>query len=145
MALVLRLESLVRAPGVQLQDAVSLEHVLPQTPPDGSDWIKWFPDEDERDGWTHRLANLVPLDRNKNSSASNYDFAKKKDVYFKGKGTASPFILTQEVRAEATWTPAMLDDRQRRLVGVLEKHWELSTTESKTTNQHAVNVPTKQG
>jgi hypothetical protein len=34
MALVLRLESLVRAPGVQLQDAVSLEHVLPQTPPD---------------------------------------------------------------------------------------------------------------
>ena len=145
MALVLRLESLVRAPGVQLQDAVSLEHVLPQTPPDGSDWIKWFPDEDERDGWTHRLANLVPLDRNKNSSASNYDFAKKKDVYFKGKGTASPFILTQEVRAEATWTPAMLDDRQRRLVGVLEKHWELSTTESKTTNQHAVNVPTTQG
>lgn len=31
MALVLRLESLVRAPGVQLQNAVSLEHVLPQT------------------------------------------------------------------------------------------------------------------
>ncbi|MHB1605796.1 MAG: DUF262 domain-containing protein [Leptospirales bacterium] len=100
MALVLRLESLVRAPGVQLQNAVSLEHVLPQTPQEGSDWLQWFPDEDEREAWTHRLANLVPLDRNKNSSASNYDFAKKKDVYFKGKGTASPFILTQEVRSE---------------------------------------------
>lgn len=128
MALVLRLESLVRAPGVQLQDAVSLEHVLPQTPPDGSDWIKWFPDEDERDGWTHRLANLVPLDRKKNSSASNYDFAKKKDAYFKGKGKASPFVLTQEVRAENEWTPTLLAERQKRLVGVLKDHWNLAVS-----------------
>jgi len=126
MALVLRLESLVRAPGVQLQDAVSLEHVLPQTPPAGSDWIKWFPDEDERDGWTHRLANLVPLDRNKNSSASNYDFAKKKDAYFRGKGKASPFMLTQEVRSENEWTPTLLAERQKRLVGVLKDHWNLA-------------------
>jgi hypothetical protein len=125
MALVLRLESLVRAPGVQLQDAVSLEHVLPQTPPAGSEWIKWFPDENEREAWTHRLANLVPLDRKKNSSASNADFAKKKDTYFRGKGTASPFVLTQEVRAENEWTPAILAKRQERLVGVLKKHWDL--------------------
>ena len=129
MALVLRLESLMRDDGgAQLQDAVSLEHVLPQTPPDGSDWIKWFPDEDERDGWTHRLANLVPLDRNKNSSASNYDFAKKKDAYFKGKGKASPFVLTQEVRAENEWTPTLLAERQKRLVGVLAEHWNLAVS-----------------
>jgi hypothetical protein len=125
MALVLRLESLMRAPGVQLQNAVSLEHVLPQTPPNGSDWLLWFSDADERDAWTHRLANLVPLDRNKNSSASNYDFTKKKNVYFKGKGTASPFVLTQEVRSEEKWTPVMLTARQERLVGVLKRHWLL--------------------
>ncbi|MFT4269204.1 MAG: DUF262 domain-containing HNH endonuclease family protein [Xenophilus sp.] len=130
MALVLRLESLVRAPGVQLQNAMSLEHVLPQTPPDGSDWLQWFPDEDERDAWTHRLANLVPLDRNKNSSASNYDFAKKKDVYFKGKGKASPFVLTQEVRSEGEWTPKLLTERQKRLVSVLKQHWNLAVAAS---------------
>jgi len=128
MALVLRLESLVRAPGVQLQDAVSLEHVLPQTPPAGSDWIKWFPNENEREAWTHRLANLVPLDRKKNSSASNYDFAKKKDAYFMGKGKASPFVLTQEVRSENEWTPAILAERQKRLVGVLKDHWNLAVS-----------------
>jgi hypothetical protein len=128
MALVLRLESLVRAPGVQLQDAVSLEHVLPQNPPEGSDWIQWFPNEDERDGWTHRLANLVPLDRKKNSSASNYDFAKKKDAYFKGKGKASPFVLTQEVRSINEWTPTLLAERQKRLVGVLKDHWNLAVS-----------------
>ncbi len=133
MALVLRLEALV-SDGSKKQsfDHLSLEHVLPQTPPSGSDWIKWFPDEDERDSWTHRLANLVPLHVRKNPAASNYDFATKKNVYFKGKGTASPFILTQEVRSEDTWTPVMLADRQKRLVGVLKKHWalEVSPTES---------------
>jgi hypothetical protein len=126
MALVLRLESLV-SDGSKKQtfDHLSLEHVLPQTPPDGSEWISWFPDEDVRDSWTHRLANLVPLHIRKNPSASNLDFDTKKNVYFTGKGTSSPFILTNEARAQAEWTPDFLDVRQKRLVGVLSKHWEL--------------------
>lgn len=78
----------------QAFDHLSLERALPQTPPAASDWTKWFLDEDERESWTHRLANLVPLHIRKNPAASNYDFATK-NVYFKGKGTASPFILTQ--------------------------------------------------
>ena len=125
MALVLRVESLLRAPGLQLQNAVSLEHVLPQTPADGSQWLQCFPDEDERQAWTHRLANLVLLDRNKNSAASNYDFVKKKDVYFTGKSVASPFVLTQDVRAEASWTPGVLQARQTRLLSLLTRHWDL--------------------
>ena len=130
MALMLRLEALV-SDGSKKQafDHLSLEHVLPQTPPAASDWIKWFPDEDERDSWTHRLANLVPLHVRKNPAASNYDFATKKNVYFKGKGTASPFILTQEVRSEDTWTPSLLVDRQKRLVSVLKVHWGLDTVQ----------------
>ena len=130
MALMLRLEALV-SDGSKKQafDHLSLEHVLPQTPPAASDWIKWFPDEDERDSWTHRLANLVPLHVRKNPAASNYDFATKKNVYFKGKGTASPFILTQEVRLEDTWTPSLLIDRQKRLVSVLKVHWGLDTVQ----------------
>lgn len=126
MALVLRLEALVSdGSKKQVFDHLSLEHVLPQTPPAGSDWIEWFPDEDERDGWTHRLANLVPLHVRKNPSAGNYDFTTKKNVYFKGKGTASPFVLTQEVRSENDWNPTLLAERQKRLVGVLKEHWKL--------------------
>ncbi|WGZ32038.1 HNH endonuclease family protein [Xylella fastidiosa] len=126
MALVLRFESWVCAPGVQFQDAVSLEHVLPQTPPDGSDGIKWFLDEDERDGWTHRLANLVPLERHQNASASNDGCAKRKDAYFRGKGKASPCVLPQEVRSENAWTPTFLAQCQQRLVGVLKDPWKLA-------------------
>jgi hypothetical protein len=130
MALILRLEALV-SDGSKKQtfDHLSLEHVLPQTPPVTSDWIKWFPDEGVRDAWTHRLANLVPLHIRKNPAASNYDFVTKKDVYFKGKDKASPFVLTQEVRSEEVWTPVQLAERQRRLVGILERHWDLTISE----------------
>lgn len=46
----------------------------------------------------------------------------------KGKGNASPFVLTQEVRAENEWTPAFLAERQKRLVGVLKDHWSLAVS-----------------
>ena len=129
MALSLRLESLIcDGSKKQVFNHLSLEHVLPQTPPADSQWITWFPDEEERDSWTHRLANLVPLHIRKNPAASNYDFATKKDVYFRGKGTASPFVLTQEVRTEKEWTPAILAKRQQRLVGILKEHWNLAAT-----------------
>jgi hypothetical protein len=129
MALMLRIEALV-SDGSKKQtfSYLSLEHVLPQNPPMESEWLEWFPDEDERDIWTHRLANLVPLHARKNPAASNYDFITKKDVYFKGKGTASPFVLTQEVRAEDAWMPERLIVRQERLVAVLGRHWELGET-----------------
>lgn len=135
MALTLRLEALV-SDGSKKQafDHLSLEHVLPQNPPPASEWLSWFPDDDERDNWTHRLANLVPLHIRKNPAASNYDFATKKNVYFKGKGIASPFVLTQEARSEDEWTPAILATRQLRLIGVLKEHWNLAVTDEVATS-----------
>jgi len=135
MALILRLEALV-SDGSKKQafDHLSLEHVLPQNPPPASEWLSWFPDDDERDNWTHRLANLVPLHIRKNPAASNYDFATKKNVYFKGKGIASPFVLTQEARSEDEWTPAILAKRQLRLIGVLKEHWNLAVTDEVATS-----------
>jgi len=38
---------------------------------------------------------------------------------------SSPFILTNEARAQAEWKPAFLEVRQKRLIGVLSKHCEL--------------------
>jgi hypothetical protein len=126
MALLLRLEALISdGSKKQVFAQVSLEHVLPQTPARESEWMRWFPEEETREAWTHRLANLVPLHVRKNPAASNYDFAIKKDVYFKGKGTCSPFILTNEVRTLGEWTPALLVDRQERLLDIFRTHWKL--------------------
>ncbi len=136
MALMLRLEALL-SDGSKKQtfDHLSLEHVLPQNPRTESEWSTWFPEDDERESWTHRMANLVPLHIRKNPAAGNYDFAKKKDVYFTGKGTSSPFILTNEVRAETQWKPETLAQRQTRLLDILGRHWALQLLDPSSTGE----------
>lgn len=104
---------------------ISIEHVLPQTPEEDSDWAMNFPDDDEREAWVHRLGNLVLLSRKKNSSARNYDFEKKKTKYFTTGGKASPFALTSQVIHEEEWTPEVLEARQKDLLGKLKKLWWL--------------------
>ena len=125
MPLVLRLDGLLTDDGARYDHAVlSLEHVLPQNPKGDSEWVDAFPDEEERVGWTHRLANLVLLSRRKNSQAGNYDFERKKVEYFQRRG-AAPFVITTQVLGEDKWTPAVLERRQRDLVGALAAEWRL--------------------
>ncbi len=126
MAVVLRLESLAND-GSVIRDYkhVSIEHVLPQTPRPLSDWMGWFAQQDVREYWTHRLANLVPLDGRKNTSASNKNFADKKESYFKRKGERSPFVLTNNVIDALEWTPALLEKMQQSHLERLKKHWLL--------------------
>jgi uncharacterized protein with ParB-like and HNH nuclease domain len=61
---------------------ISIEHILPQTPPIVSQWRIDFVDA-EREEWTNKLGNLVLISRRKNSSQSNLDYKDKKDKYFK--------------------------------------------------------------
>lgn len=107
---------------------VSIEHVLPQTPPPDSQWLIDFPDEQLRSDWLHRLANLVLLSKRKNASAGNLDFPNKKERYF-ARGGTSPFAITSQVLAEPHWTPAVLEQRQELLVATLADLWELHPQE----------------
>ena len=123
--LLLRLDSIVAEEGASYQHPiVSIEHVLPQSPADNSQWLKWFPDEEERRKWTHRLANLVLLSRRKNTRASNYEFERKKSEYFQRHGTTT-FALTTKVVDQSEWTPAVLELRQQELIAALKKQWRL--------------------
>lgn len=123
--LLLRLDSIVAEEGASYQHPiVSIEHVLPQNPEEHSQWANWFQHEEERNHWTHRLANLVLLSRRKNSRASNYEFEKKKREYFQRRGTTT-FALTTQVVDQAEWTPEILERRQQELVGAFKKEWQL--------------------
>lgn len=104
---------------------ISIEHVLPQNPDVGSQWLDLFPDQEERAVLTHKIGNLVLLNRRKNASASNYDFDTKKDKYFK-KGGVSPFPLTTDVLTEVSWTPDVIRQRQKRLLARLAEVWRLN-------------------
>lgn len=123
--LLLRLDSALAGEGASYDySVVSVEHVLPQNPNPDSEWMHNFPNQEEREQWTHRLANLVLLSRRKNTRASNYDFSNKKSQYFT-KNDVSLFALTTRVVNESEWTPEVLRRRQFELIEVLKEEWRL--------------------
>ena len=123
--LLLRLDRLLAEAGaVYDHPIISVEHVLPQNPQECSQWRTWFPDEEVRGHWTHRLANLILLSSRKNARASNYEFDRKKKEYFQ-RGGVQTFALTSQVVDQGEWTPTVLEDRQRQLLRKLEEEWRL--------------------
>ncbi|UYG08058.1 DUF262 domain-containing protein [Halomonas sp. M4R1S46] len=123
--LMLRLDSFV-SDGAATYDptVLTIEHVLPQTVPSTSQWAEWWPEPEMREQWVHRLANLVPLNKRRNSQAHNYDFGKKKDAYFRGRSNVSSYALTSQVLGEDQWTPEVVQKRQADLIAVLADKWE---------------------
>lgn len=118
-------ETLANNPGVTYDHGlITVEHVLPQHPSEDSGWTAGF-SEDDRAYWTHRLANLVLLNRAKNSEAQNYDFEVKKEKYFRSSSGVSTFALTSQVLNTTFWTPSHLDGRQADLLGHLKEAWQL--------------------
>lgn len=103
---------------------ISIEHVLPQRPPVNSQWLQWFPDEEQREAWTHRLGNLVLLSRRKNGQAQNFDFERKKREYFQRQGVSS-FAITTDVLNDKEWTLEIVEERQNRLMETLKRVWRL--------------------
>jgi len=67
---------------LEMPETISIEHILPQNPYDGSQWKIDFTDT-EREDWTNKIGNLVLISRRKNSAQGNKDYAEKKDRYFK--------------------------------------------------------------
>lgn len=65
---------------IQMDKNLHVEHILPQKPTLLSQWAKDF-SEEERERYTHSLANLTLLGGKKNTKASNLDFKDKKKIY----------------------------------------------------------------
>ena len=55
----------------------------------------------------------------KNSKAQNFDFAKKKEAYFKGKCTS--FKITQELEKLDKWIKSEAEERHRKLAEEAKK------------------------
>lgn len=122
----LRLDSvLADDPGASYDHKIiTVEHVLPQSPAVDSQWARDF-SQDDRDKWTHKLGNLLLLNRRTNSRARNYDFETKKEKYFTSKKGVAVFALTTQVISEPTWTPQVIERRQNELLDLLIREWDL--------------------
>ncbi|MBP3730639.1 MAG: DUF4357 domain-containing protein [Mailhella sp.] len=121
-----RLDSFVSDGGATYNTKLfTIEHVFPQNPSVGSEWFDLWPEGKDRQYWLNRIANLVPLTRQRNSAAQNYDFKTKKEKYFTTKSGTSSYQLTTQVLNIDTWTPKDAKNRQEYLLGIFAKNWDL--------------------
>lgn len=106
----------------------SIEHILPQTPVDGSQWKVDWSDGDFAE-CLHDIGNLV-LTQN-NSSYSNFDFQRKK-----GKTGQSPSYSNSDIRQErkislySTWTRKEFDLRRAELVTWIGQRWKTESIQA---------------
>ncbi len=106
-----------------------IEHILPQNPDSSSQWVKDF-SEEERERYTHSLANLTLLGCKKNKEASNLDFKDKKKIYMgeenrsrktKTSKVMTCYKMTIDIAHHYTeWTPKSLEEREKDLMNIIE-------------------------
>ncbi len=106
-----------------------VEHILPQNPDPSSQWVKDF-SEEERERYTHSLANLTLLGGTKNAQASNLDFKDKQKIYMgeeiklnkkKPFKVMTCYKMTIDIAHKYTeWTPKSLEKRKEELIGIIE-------------------------
>lgn len=126
-----RLDSFVSDGGATYNAKLfTIEHVLPQNPSAGSEWFDIWTDSKERQYWLNRIANLVPLTRQRNSAAQNYDFDTKKTKYFTTSQTSSYQLTTQVINIEK-WTPEVVKKRQDDLLTIFANNWDLNKSDEK--------------
>lgn len=118
---------------IKMDDDLHVERILPQNPDPSSQWVKDF-SEEERELYTHSLANLTLLGGKKNTKALsqvlNQDFKEKKEIYM-GKTIAldnkktfkvmTCYKMTIDIATNYTeWTPTSLEKRKEELIKRIE-------------------------
>ncbi|MFB1290557.1 DUF262 domain-containing protein [Helicobacter pylori] len=109
------------------KDDYHIEHILPQNPDLSSQWVKDF-SEEERELYTHSLANLTLLGGIKNAQASNLDFKDKKKIYMgeiklnkkKTPKVMTCYKMTIDIAQYTEWTPKSLEKRKEELIQKIE-------------------------
>ncbi len=108
---------LAQKPHPDLANA-TVEHVLPQRPHQNSQWIRDFPNEEERFSACHSIGNLAIMDYEKNWKIKNEDFSTKRPVI---KEQAAKYKMLAEIAEKKNWTAEAI--RERAAV-MIERVWE---------------------
>jgi len=106
---------------INVPSVITVEHILPQTPKEDSQWKKDFTDT-EREEWTHKIGNLVLISRRKNSSQGRKDYENKKTKYFKN----NIELFRNSLRVFNTykqWRPLEIRGNQEEVLKKIEKHY----------------------
>jgi hypothetical protein len=111
--------------GIALQPDTdcTVEHILPRTPPKGSDWYDEWSRARDREELTECIGNFTLLTHAENQEADRSSFAEKMSIYFRN-GRPS-FALSQDLKDRTVWTPDDVRARRDMLIAHLAKDWSL--------------------
>ncbi len=99
-------------------DALSVEHVLPQSP--GPGWEQFGSDALESMTWL--IGNMVLLRKGQNNALGSKSWEQKRPVL-----QASEFVLTRKLAEENNeWSPQRLKGRQRALANLAKGRWSIA-------------------
>ncbi|WP_283643282.1 DUF262 domain-containing protein [Croceibacter atlanticus] len=101
---------------------MTVEHVLPQTPKEDSQWNKDFTEE-EKEEWTHKLGNLVLISRRKNSGQGRLDFSDKKTKYFTN--SIETFPNSIRIMQKPQWTISELKENHNQLINIIKAYYNI--------------------
>jgi hypothetical protein len=103
--------------GSSTNDEPTVEHVLPKTPKNLSDW-SFTPEEHGE--YVYRLGNQALVPNAPNSIAGNEKFSIKRPILEK-----QPNQLTKEIGQLSKWGKDEINDRQQRLATIAVKAWSI--------------------
>ena len=103
---------------------ISIEHILPQTPDAGSEWMSDFTEEERKD-FTHKIGNLIIIGRRKNSSLGNLDYAQKRQKYFDKNIGSFARSLHLYNKYPTRWTPLEYRQNSNQVIEDLKKIFEI--------------------
>lgn len=101
---------------------ITIEHILPQTPSDSSQWKKDFTDI-ERAELTNKIGNLILLGRGKNASQGRLDYSEKHKKYFANNINTFPNSLRVFNKYQTVWTKTELDENQKNVITTLKNYY----------------------
>jgi len=101
----------------------TVEHILPRTPPKGSDWYEEWSRARDRDELTECIGNFTLLTHAENQEADRKSFPEKFRIYFRKGGPS--FALTNDLKGRTRWTPDDVRARRDQLIEHLAKDWSL--------------------
>jgi hypothetical protein len=98
------------------RSVINLEHVLPEKPE--GNWPQFTDDQVKL--YYRRIGNLCLLRASENSTLKSAHFQTKKPIL-----ANSPYVLTQQIGAEAAWTTTEIAERQKRLADLALRAWPI--------------------
>ncbi|GAB6122461.1 DUF262 domain-containing protein [Dysgonomonas termitidis] len=103
---------------------ITIEHILPQNPKDGSQWKKDFTDTDRAD-LTNKIGNLILLGRGKNASQGRFDYSLKHQKYFAENINTFPNSLRVFNKYRTQWTKNELNENQKYVLDTLKAYYNI--------------------